>query len=188
MSAPTWISLHDDEVLSIAAPHYKPADEVAFVAGVRAVMGVAMPGYVAQGWMPIATAPKDGTLIMLGRAADEENDRGEISTPGRWHDEDHDGPDNMGHDAGFMDDEFQQFSWGRSFGAPSYMSKGFQPTHWQPLPAAPGTQAAPVEQDALREQLVTALKELYEAQDSCVDLTPEVLQKARKALVAAGAK
>jgi hypothetical protein len=33
------------------------------------------------------------------------------------------------------------------------------PSHWMPLPSAPGTPAAPVEQDAVREQLVAALKD-----------------------------
>lgn len=90
-------------------------------------------------WLPIETAPRDCSLIMLGRAEDEENDRGAISTPGRWYEEDHDGPDNMGHDAGFMDDEFQQFAWGRSFGNSAYKNGGFQPTHWMPLPTPPAS-------------------------------------------------
>jgi hypothetical protein len=56
---------------------------------------------------------------------------------GRWHEEDHDGPDNMGHDAGFMDDQYQFFRCARSIGNPAYQHKGLQPTHWMPLPAAP---------------------------------------------------
>lgn len=88
-------------------------------------------------WRPIATAPKDGQPIILGRAGND--DVCPFSGQGRWYEEDHDGPDNMGHDAGFLDDEFQFFRCARSFGNPAYQSTGTQPTHWMPLPKPPNT-------------------------------------------------
>lgn len=89
-------------------------------------------------WLPIETAPRDETLILLGRPASEEDDRDGESAPGRWHEGYPDAPDDMGHDGGFMDIEYNgTFFCARSFGNPSHQTQGYQPTHWMPLPAAP---------------------------------------------------
>jgi len=90
----------------------------------------------AEGWRPIESAPRDGSKIMLGYIPDEEHEFGFVGQ-GRWWPSDDDGPDNMGHDAGFMDCDFEFFQCGRSFGNPDYMGRGLQPTHWQPLPSPP---------------------------------------------------
>lgn len=88
-----------------------------------------------QQWLPIETAPKDGTMILLGRATIE--DCAPISVPGFWQDGCEDGVDYMGGDSGFVDVNFQQFHGGRSFGAEHSRYAANQPTHWMPLPAAP---------------------------------------------------
>ena len=94
------------------------------------------------GWMPIETAPKyteHGIRqhLLLGYAPDEIHEDGFVSQ-GYWMEPEEDAPDNMGHDGGWVDVHFDFFSCGRSFGAEAYRSTGTQPTHWQPLPAAPG--------------------------------------------------
>jgi hypothetical protein len=86
-------------------------------------------------WQDISTAPKDGTIIMLGRLADEDCDA--ISIPGFYEEALEDGQDYMGHDAGFVDMHYNDIIWGRSFGNPSYRHPGRQPTHWCPLPEPP---------------------------------------------------
>lgn len=94
-------------------------------------------------WRPIETAPKDGTVILLGRPADDDQDIAAVSVPGRWFEGYEDSVDDMGHNDGFMDLEFQQFTCPRRFGAEKYRTEGNQPTHWMPLPPAP---------DAAKEQ------------------------------------
>jgi hypothetical protein len=91
---------------------------------------------VVGDWLPIESAPRDGTRIILGRP-DEDGDGGGISVCGYWIDELEDGVDYMGNDGGFTDVDYQVFQPGRSFGAESYRYAGKQPTHWRPLPAAP---------------------------------------------------
>lgn len=87
-------------------------------------------------WQPIETAPRDGKPVLLGLAPTE-NDGLTFSGQGRWHEAEADYPDCMGHDAGFMDDNFDFFTCARSFGAESYRHAGLQPSHWMPLPPAP---------------------------------------------------
>jgi Lar family restriction alleviation protein len=84
-------------------------------------------------WQPIETAPKDGTCIALGCV--EDDDQAAVSTVGWWQEAAEDSIDDMGQDAGFVDHGYQVFDPGRSFGNRQY--PGIQPTHWQPLPAAP---------------------------------------------------
>lgn len=103
-----------------------------------------LPSSEGAGWRDIASAPKDETPIILGYAPD--GDDADYVGQGRWHEEDHDGPDNMGHDAGFMDDQFDFFRCARSFGNPDYQHEGVQPTHWMPLPPAPGAASAVVKE------------------------------------------
>lgn len=90
-----------------------------------------------QHWQPIETAPRDGSVILLGLIEDTEDDRGSAVAPGRWMVGYGDAPDDMGHDDGFMDLEFQTFRCPRSFGNPKYRTAGRQPTHWMPLPPPP---------------------------------------------------
>lgn len=105
----------------------------------------AQGGQAAPAWQPIETAPRDGTRILIGRPEDEAQDHNAISTLGWWIEALEDGVDYMGNDAGFTDHEYQEFGPGRSFGAEKYRHAGTQPTHWQPLPAAPNS-APPMQQ------------------------------------------
>ena len=65
-------------------------------------------------WQPIAEAPKDGTWVLLGGCA-----YGYEITVGRW-----------------------WKNWDRINGYTGwadFSSKGFEPTHWQPLPLPPAS-------------------------------------------------
>ena len=87
-------------------------------------------------WQPIESAPKDGSCILLG--LEESEDHGAVSTLGFWSEGIGDAPDEMGHDDGFTDVNFQIFRGGRSWGVEKYRYPAFQPTRWMPLPKAPG--------------------------------------------------
>lgn len=126
---------------------FQPHEYVLFRAIADEAAALATPVQVAPpGWQPIKTAPERG-IILLGLAPNEEHEDGYVS-PGYWMESDDDGPDNMGHDAGFVDVHFDFFTCARSIGNPAYQHKGLQPTHWMPLPPAPG-QVAP--QDDARD-------------------------------------
>lgn len=86
-------------------------------------------------WQPISTAPRDGTMILLGKEGSE--DYAAISTPGFWQEGWDDSIDDMGCDSGFVDVEFQEFSSGRSFGTEKYRRDPVQPTRWMAMPKAP---------------------------------------------------
>jgi hypothetical protein len=86
-------------------------------------------------WLPIESAPKDGTRVILGCPCSDGD--GGTSACGYWLDAEEDGIDYMGHDGGFTDVDYQTFSTSRSFGAPGYRYAGHQPTHWTPLPPPP---------------------------------------------------
>lgn len=97
---------------------------------------------MGEGWRSdMENAPRNGTRILLARIwQDQDNELGEISkivTCGQWLEEQPDGADIMGHDAGFIDIDSNDFFPGRSFGNPDYFSEGSQPTHWQYMPQPP---------------------------------------------------
>lgn len=125
---------------------------------------------VRSAWMPIDSAPKDGTMILLGREAIEDCDA--ISIPGFWQEGWEDSIDDMGCDSGFVDVHFQEFSGGRSFGVEAYRTAPNQPTHWQPLPAAPGSPASAAPGDAQDE------RQEFEAWFTRNDETKDIAERA----------
>ncbi len=75
-----------------------------------------MSGPDANGWMPIESAPKDGTRILIGDFKEADPDE---------------------HDYGIA--EFVQTKW-QGIGQPDWywsLNGTFAPTHWQPLPLPP---------------------------------------------------
>lgn len=92
-------------------------------------------------WKPIASAPKDGKLILLGCPDEGQDGRPALCLTGYWMKGWSDAPDEMGQDDGWVDVQHTDFYPGRSFGNPDYMHKGSQPTLWKPMPAAPGVQS-----------------------------------------------
>lgn len=139
VAAPTGLecnSFHHSkgEFHSHSEPCKPAAEYVEALAQARAALTAAKAG----GWLPIETAPKDGTVVILGRAEDDAS----VVTTGHWQEAEEDGVDYMGADAGFVDEHYQEFKPGRSFGSPSYRYAPTQPTAWQPLPNPPKEQSA----------------------------------------------
>lgn len=95
---------------------------------------------IPAGWKPISSAPKDGSLILLGCPDEGPDGRPALCLPGHWLKGWGDAPDEKGQDDGWVAVTFNDFFPGRSFGNPDYMYEGSQPTHWMPLPAAPGAE------------------------------------------------
>jgi hypothetical protein len=130
-------------------------------------------------WQPIETAPKDGTEVLLGRLAVDSDDW-DASTLGWWIEAEEDGPDSMGHNAGFVDYAFSTFHPSRDFGSESHRYEALKPTHWMPLPPPPDDRTnASVEQSESLKQTpslsppapreVTLLKEALEEIDAELD-------------------
>ncbi|WP_313064707.1 DUF551 domain-containing protein [Achromobacter animicus] len=107
---------------------------------------------IPAGWKPIESAPKDGSLILLGCPDEGPDGRPALCLPGHWLKGWGDAPDEKGQDDGWVAVTFNDFFPGRSFGNPDYMYEGSQPTHWMPLPAAPGSSPAVAPGDAQDEQ------------------------------------
>ena len=81
-------------------------------------------------WQPIETAKEDGEKILLYLS------EGNI-VDGWWEPKEDDGPESMGHDAGWHD-EAVSTSPSRSFGNPKYYNEAINPpTHWSPRPEDP---------------------------------------------------
>ena len=137
-----WEAWH---VGTMSQDDFEPVDESETpteIADAVLALLAAPPAAQAEGWQPIETASKyteHGIRqhLLLGYAPDEIHEDGFVSQ-GYWMEPEEDAPDNRGHDGGWVDVHFDFFSCGRSFGAEAYRSTGTQPTHWQPLPAAPG--------------------------------------------------
>jgi len=115
-----------------------PTEQEIFDAGVRSGMGRAKQ---ESGWRDMDSAPMDGTAIILGIEESEGKDKAGFSGQGRYYEGYEDGPDDMGHDGGFMDYEHQAFEFPRSFGNEKYITEGLQPTKWMPLPIPPTPKA-----------------------------------------------
>lgn len=142
---PVEVAQQDD---TLARTGNTARDQEMYVAGIRTGEENAKHNAAIRagaGWLPIESAPKDGTMILLGREAIEDCDA--ISVPGFWQEGWEDSIDDMGCDSGFVDVHFQEFSGGRSFGAEAYRCAPNQPTHWMPLPTAPGISTVEDAQD-----------------------------------------
>lgn len=81
---------------------------------------------VGAEWRPIETAPKDGTEVLIWNSEGHEI--------AHWIDREEDGPDQPGHDAGWLG----TFAFpGRSWGLRLRSEPQGQARAWMPLPAAP---------------------------------------------------
>jgi hypothetical protein len=94
-------------------------------------------------WRPIELAPKDGTHVFVWT-------REGLGTAWFAEAED-DGPDSMGHDAGWWAIDLP-CDPGRHIGNPAYFREAAnQPTHWMPLPEPPADAGDDDDEQALTE-------------------------------------
>ena len=103
------------------------------IADDAAAMLAALRDRADGGWLPIESAPKDGTSILFYCDGRVES--------GKWIPSEPDCPEYMGSDAGWMSDSGYSFP-GRSFGNPDFYQDAYgAPTHWMSRPAPPATES-----------------------------------------------
>lgn len=89
-----------------------------------------------MGWMPIETAPKDGTIVLLYRPTAHKWGR---VTPGKWSDERY-----------AKKPKPFWVIWVKIGGTTE--SRAWAPTHWMPLPEAPNVELTGAREDASKDQ------------------------------------
>jgi hypothetical protein len=102
-----------------------------------------------MGWLPIETAPKDGTKVLVGRFA--EGDRDGLVEVDFWHDIKRHGYNGCGR----------------------FNAQYWPPTHWMPLPARPGSEPSP--DASLMREIVEAMEAAQSA--LAMMIAPDAIKK-----------